>query len=827
VKINAGNINGTTFSVIGLSASTLYNFYVVAKDAAGNVSPASNVLSVSTTVPSICSGTGAIAFQKWNNINGLTVASLTSVPAYPNSPSVTGTLTSFEIPTNADDHYGIRVNGYICPPVTGAYTFWIAGDDYVELWLSTTSSAADKVKIAYHNSWTSPREWNRFATQKSAIITLNAGQLYYVEALMKEETGGDNLAVGWAKPGESFSVPSEVIPGTQLVAQVTDLQPPAAPTGLAASAITPSSLNLTWNPAVDNVGVTGYDLFQNNVKINAGNINGTTFSVTGLAASTAYNFYATARDAAGNVSNASNIVNISTTAASSNTEIFTMRTIIANQRMPHDLVYGPDNNIWFIERSAGTVSFINPVTSIKKQVLSLGTKMVYTGGQDGLIGLALHPKFNSGYPYIFIAYTYEVVSPAVLKTRIERYTYNSFTQTLETPVTIIQDIPGSNDHNSGRLAVGPDLKIYYTVGDMGAGQFNNINRPNNAQNVDVLEGKVLRLNTELINNSWIPADNPFSNAGNKTPVYSLGHRNAQGLVWGKVNGVDILYSSEHGPYSDDEINIIQAGRNYGWPRVVGYCDGNYNGRTVGGYNIVSEQNNCVALNVKEPIRSLFPAAVPPTDSTSNSTWPTTAPSGTDFYGSTGIPGWQNSLLIAQLKTGAITRLKLSDDGLSIVSDTMHYFRGKGRFRDVAMSSDGLRIYVACDSSGATSGPTGDVVTTPPNPGSILEFTFQPTVLSRVQHPSINNNQTDLNKNRKYISIYPNPANGLLNVNCYNLLLPAVIELYDIAGKLIKKQVVIAAVTNIETSTITSGFYLLEMKDKNGKIVSIKKLLISH
>jgi PQQ-dependent dehydrogenase (s-GDH family) len=388
--------------------------------------------------------------------------------------------------------------------------------------------------------------------------------------------------------------------------------------------------------------------------------------------------------------------------------------------MPHDLVYGPDNNIWYTERFAGTVSFVNPATGVKTVVLSLGSNLVRVGGQDGLMGLALHPQFNQGKPYVYISYTYQSLSNTVRKTRIARYTYDSVAKTLGQAITLLENIPGSNDHNSARLAIGPDLKLYYSVGDMGAGQYENLNRTNNAQNTSVYEGKILRLNTEAVSGSWIPTDNPFGNA-----VYSYGHRNAQGLVWGKVNGVDILYNSEHGPFSDDELNIIEAGRNYGWPLVVGFCDGNYNGRFIGGVQLGNEQNNCATLNVREPIRSLFPASNPPDSTTSNTTWPTTAPSGAEFYGSNAISGWQNSLLVAQLKRGAITRFKLSNDGLSIISDTIHYFQGKGRFRDVVVSPDGLKIYVACDSSGSTSGPTGGVTNTPANPGSILEFTYQP------------------------------------------------------------------------------------------------------
>jgi hypothetical protein len=102
----------------------------------------------------------------------------------------------------------MRLYGYICPPTTGNYTFWIASDDNAELWLSTTANSSNKVRIAYNTSLTNSREWNKFATQKSAAITLTVGQLYYVEALMKEGTGSDNMAVGWAKPGQPTTAPS-------------------------------------------------------------------------------------------------------------------------------------------------------------------------------------------------------------------------------------------------------------------------------------------------------------------------------------------------------------------------------------------------------------------------------------------------------------------------------------------------------------------------------------------------------------------------------------------------------------------------------------------
>src|SRR5204863_9658008 len=134
------------------------------------------------------------------------------------------------IPENSGNNFGMKVYGYICPPASGNYVFWIASDESAELWLSTTINPANKVKIAYNTSATKSRQWTKYATQKSATISLLAGQKYYIEALMKEGTGSDNLAVGWSRPGQSVSAPSEVIPGTYLsVNNSMDTQAPTVP----------------------------------------------------------------------------------------------------------------------------------------------------------------------------------------------------------------------------------------------------------------------------------------------------------------------------------------------------------------------------------------------------------------------------------------------------------------------------------------------------------------------------------------------------------------------------------------------------------------------
>jgi len=135
--------------------------------------------------------------QYWSNITGTTVADLTNNANYPKNPTGTEMRDLFEGPTDSADNYGSRMYGWLKPPETGEYTFWIAGDDAQELWLSTDTDPAKAVKIATVNAWTGSREWEKEANQKSAPISLQAGQKYYIQALGKEGTGGDNQAVAW------------------------------------------------------------------------------------------------------------------------------------------------------------------------------------------------------------------------------------------------------------------------------------------------------------------------------------------------------------------------------------------------------------------------------------------------------------------------------------------------------------------------------------------------------------------------------------------------------------------------------------------------------
>lgn len=179
---------------------------------------------------------GALLREYWTDVQGTLVSDLTNDPRFPNQPTGRDLLPTFEAPTDWADNYGTRVRGYLTPPRSGSYTFWIASDDGGELWLSTDEMPANRTQIAGVPSWTGSREWGKDPAQKSAAIPLEAGKKYYIEALQKEGGGGDNLAVGWAKPGQPTSGPSEVIPGEVLRPWVIPgprltrfYQPPATP----------------------------------------------------------------------------------------------------------------------------------------------------------------------------------------------------------------------------------------------------------------------------------------------------------------------------------------------------------------------------------------------------------------------------------------------------------------------------------------------------------------------------------------------------------------------------------------------------------------------
>jgi PQQ-dependent dehydrogenase (s-GDH family) len=458
---------------------------------------------------------------------------------------------------------------------------------------------------------------------------------------------------------------------------------------------------------------------------------------------------------------------------------FTRTTLSSSFNYPYTLIYGPDDYLWLTERVGKKVNRVHKTSGVADELLNISSLVYLSGGQDGLMGMALHPNLGkgTGEDYVYIAYTYSTVNgkigwtyptpgtdpvklaanavdDATRRTKIVRYTYSitSNNGTLTSPLVLMEGLLGSNDHNSGKLTFGPDTKLYYTIGDLGVNQFANKCNVNRSQDIPTLamlnsvppnyeyyQGKTLRLNLD----GSIPDDNPVIN-GIRSHIFTYGHRNAQGLVFGK-NGK--LYSSEHGPKSDDELNILQSGGNYGWPYVSGYKDNknyefcnwstaptctalDFNDYTCGvGATSLTEMS--WAGTFTNPITTLYTI-----DSGYNFTggwltWPTVGPSSAKIYeGFTSeIPGWDNSIFITALKKGRVYRQKLSADGTTVVGDPEELFYTQNRYRDIAFDPDGKTIYIITDSGGTTSGPSGSSSLTVTDLGKILVYTYNPATLT--------------------------------------------------------------------------------------------------
>src|SRR5579883_2526043 len=273
------------------------------------------------------------------------------------------------------------------------------------------------------------------------------------------------------------------------------------------------------------------------------------------------------------------------------TKRFEKRVLVSGLAGPWEITWGPDNMLWVTERTGKRIIRIDPSSGAKTTAVTIA-EVSAPGGQDGLLGIALHPDLlkGRGRDYVYAAYSYvDKTKPGnsavrgenspyrYLYGKIVRFTYNKADGTLSAPVELINGLPAGNDHVAGRLKFGPDQKLYFTIGDLGHNQLGNFCYPIEAQRLPTKQeiqgrdysayvGKSLRLNLD----GSIPADNPTLN-GVVSHVFTYGHRNPQGIDFGPDG---TLYSSEQGPKTDDEINILKSGSNYGWPHVAGLKDNN-------------------------------------------------------------------------------------------------------------------------------------------------------------------------------------------------------------------------------------------------------------
>ena len=317
-------------------------------------------------------------------------------------------------------------------------------------------------------------------------------------------------------------------------------------------------------------------------------------------------------------------------------------TIISGLDTPWEIAWGPDNHLWITERS-GLISRWHPGNGSFSTVLDI-SDVVYEVSEAGLLGMAFHPDFDQT-PWVYLVYNYRLPDNSGIRERLVRYHFDG--GALINPDTLLNGLSGSGNHNGSRLAFAPDGTLYMTTGDV-----QNVSL---AQDYSSLSGKVLRINSD----GSIPSDNPDP----ESYIWSIGHRNPQGLVFSPDG---LLYSSEHGPSNDDELNIIEKDRNYGWPDVQGFCDS------------PTESEYCSTHNIREPLIA----------------WtPTLAVAGIDYYNHPAIPEWQHSILMGTLKADRLVVMRLSEDGLSVLEEMQYFIDWWGRLRDVCVSPDG-RIFLA-------------------------------------------------------------------------------------------------------------------------------------
>jgi len=667
------------------------------------------VLLKSQTEPlsSACPGAGNILLEEWENAPGSSVSDIPLSQAAGRSIQ----LPSIEF-NNIGDNYGSRMRGYLCPPQSGNYTFYIAGDDAAELWLSTNDKSENKTKIASLSTYTDFRDWYKYPSQKSITINLNAGTKYYIEVLQKEALGGDHVSVGWKLPDGTLEGPIQgkhVVPFGNKVAlkdqtisfgSISTKGTTDAPFALSAS----SSSGLSAAFRI----VSGPATLTNNT---------ITLTGAGTVAIEASQVGNSEYNAAPTVSQSFNVV-----VPQISDQAFTKTILAVGLSRPWEMQYGPDDMLW-ITQTNGRISRVNPNTGA---VSTIYTAPDYFGGSSsqqaqllcgtygisfGTYGMALHPDF-ANQPYIYFIYSYNsgTSQNPVSNYKVRRLTWNAASQTVSAATDIITNLPLDLSHEGMRMMIITQQGvpyIYITVGDGTIDNDNCYPVGNNAnlraQDLNSRFGKILRYNID----GSIPASNPIAGS----PVFTRGHRNPLGLAYNP--STDIIYSSENGKSTDDEINIIEKGRNYGWPKARGYhTDNNYPGEA----NFVSNYASSFAGDqLKEAIYSWCPMTVVlPEDPQDAASTCVVAPSDMIYYSSNlGISELRNSLMVTALKNynpnfnPAVYVFKLKEDGSGIdtsVPNPQLLFRAPDasnrndilRYRDIATTPDGKTFFICTD-----------------------------------------------------------------------------------------------------------------------------------
>ncbi|MFB9596606.1 PQQ-dependent sugar dehydrogenase, partial [Saccharothrix longispora] len=465
------------------------------------------------------------------------------------------------------------------------------------------SASTDDVGVAFYDVYHDGQLMTSVpGTARSVDLTVVPGATWGLYVNARDAAGN----VSQASPTVTITVPQ----------CQADTVPPTTPTGVTATA-SGTTVAVRWSPATDNVGVTGYEVLRDGTQV--GSTTGattTSFTDSGLAANTRYEYRVRARDAQANRSTPSTPVTVTTGAACA-TALCSITRVATDTDLPWGLATLPGGQVLYGRRDAFDIVRLDPATGAKT---SLGRVpgVAGTDGEGGVLGIAVAADFTAD-PWVYVMHT----SPTDNRVVRIRYTGGVLTGT---PQVLLTGIPRNKYHNGGRLRFGPDGKLYVATGDGQNGTW--------AQDLDNLAGKVLRVNRD----GTVPGDNPFG-----TPVWSYGHRNPQGLAFDSRGR---LWEQEFGNSVMDETNLIVRGGNYGWPA----CEG-----TTG---------RCDEPGFIAPERT-YPVAE---------------------ASCSGIAVVRDALYLACLRGARLYRAEITDDGLG---DVQQYLNGTyGRLRTVEPSADG-------------------------------------------------------------------------------------------------------------------------------------------
>jgi glucose/arabinose dehydrogenase len=323
--------------------------------------------------------------------------------------------------------------------------------------------------------------------------------------------------------------------------------------------------------------------------------------------------------------------------------------IVGGLQVPWSIVWAPDGRMIFTERNGRVRVFENG--ELKPEPLFV-VPDVESSGESGLMSVALHPQFATNQQ-LYLSYAYS-------GNRVRVVRYRVTPQGLTDRKVIIEDIPAAQFHAGCRIRFGPDGKLYITTGDA--------TKRDLAQKLDSLAGKTLRLNDD----GSISSDNPFVGQQNaRAEIWSYGHRNAQGMDW--QPGSNLMFQTEHGPSGfdgpggGDEVNIVEKGKNYGWP-------------------LVHHKESRAGL--ESPLLEYTPAC---------------APASGMFYRGSAIAEFKGNFFFGCLKGERLIRVTL--DGRRVVSqeDLVNKY---GRIREVAEGPDGF-IYFSTSNRDGRGTPTQD------------------------------------------------------------------------------------------------------------------------